>query len=263
METGPGTTVERIQTLTDTILATHQVGHRLYLIGGFRYRLLNASCRASLDIDYHWDGDLERKQAEIVDVLRRRLLPEVRRHFAHDGDIRASIGPDAESPAVRTVDMAFYRAAEAGSRIEIPVEITRIPHLDPPAVRTVAGTVFLTVSDADMIESKIIALLQRTFTRSRDILDVFLFQDTLRADASPRLAQKFDGLSLSPVDVAERLGKLHANRPLHLREIEQLLSEQVDPAVAANLRVAGGAEMIWEAAMRLLADALTTTEAGA
>ena len=62
--------VEQIQTLAAKILATHPAGHRLCLIGGFRYRLLNASCRSSVDIDYHWEGDLDRKQVEIVDVLR-------------------------------------------------------------------------------------------------------------------------------------------------------------------------------------------------
>jgi predicted nucleotidyltransferase component of viral defense system len=260
MEYTPATLVERIQTLAAKVLATHAVGHQLCLIGGFRYRLLNASCRASADIDYHWDGDLDRKQAEIVDVLRRRLLPEVQRQFGYEGDIRAATGPAAESPAVRTVDMAFYRAAEAGSRIEVLLEITRIPHLDPPVIRTVAGTVFLTVSDADMIESKIIALLNRTFTRARDILDVFLFQDTLRPDAGRRLAEKLAAISLSREEVAEQLGRLQANRRVHLREIARLLDEQVDPAVAANLRAAGGVDMIWDAALHLLSETLGTEE---
>ena len=82
------TIVERIQTLAATILATHPAGHQLCLIGGFRYRLLNASARASTDIDYHWEGDLQRKQMEIVDVLRSRLLPEVKRQIGYDGDVR-------------------------------------------------------------------------------------------------------------------------------------------------------------------------------
>ena len=150
--------VERVQRLAATILATHPVGHQLCLIGGFRYRLLNASARASSDIDYHWEGDLQRKQVEIVDVLRSKLLPEVKRQFGYDGDVRPGAGPE-ESPAVRIVATAFYRVAEPGSRIEIPIEITSVVRLDAPVVRTIAGTVFLTVSDADMIESKILALL--------------------------------------------------------------------------------------------------------
>ena len=136
---------------------------RLCLIGGFRYRLLNASARVSADIDYHWEGDLQRKQAEIVDVLRSKLLPEVKRQLGYDGDIRPATGPEAESPAVRIVETAFYRVAEPGSRVEIPIEITRVARLDSPLVRTIAGTVFLTVSDADMIESKILAFLNARF----------------------------------------------------------------------------------------------------
>ncbi len=251
---------EQIQTLAAQILATHPVGHQLCLIGGYRYRLLDASCRASIDIDYHWEGDLYEKQAEIVEVLQKRLLPEVKRQFDYDGDVRPAGGPAAESPAVRIVDMAFYRSAERGSRMEIPLEITQIPRHDPPVVRTVAGTVFLTVSDADMIESKIIALLNRQFTQARDVLDIFLFQDSLPPDAAGRLSQKFDELSLAPADVIERLGRLQADSSVHVQEIERVLDTQVDPAVAANLRVAGGAAMIWDRVMRLLTERLTIEE---
>jgi len=260
MELATTAIAERIQTLAVKLLATQPVGHQLHLIGGFRYRLLDASCRASIDIDYHWEGNLDNKQAEIVEVLRKRLLPEVKRQLAYDGDVRPASGPAAESPAVRIVEMAFYRLAERGSRIEIPLEITRISRLDPPTVRTVAGAVFLTVSDADMIESKILALVNRQFTQARDILDIFLFQDTLRPDAAGRLSQKFSELSLSPADVIKQLGRLQAASSVHVREIERILDGQVDPAVAANLRLAGGAAMIWDCVMQLLADRLTLQE---
>ena len=56
-------------------------------------------------------------------------------------------------------------------------------------VKTIAGTVFLTVSDADMIESKILACLNRPFFQVRDILDIFLFQDTLSHDTPVRLSK--------------------------------------------------------------------------
>lgn len=251
------TIVERIQTLAATILATHPVGHQLCLIGGFRYRLLNASARASTDIDYHWEGDLQRKQLEIVEVLRSRLLPEVKRQVGYDGDVRSRAGPEAESPAVRTVEMAFYRVAEPGSRIEIPIEITSVARLDSPMVRTIAGTVFLTVSDADMIESKILVFLNRPFCRVRDVLDVFLFQDALRPDAPARLSHKLRALALPLAEAVERLDRLETNRVVHVREIERLLDEQVAPAVTANLRAAGGAAMIWDSIIRLLRDTLT------
>ena len=251
---------EQIQTMTAKLLATQPVGYRLCLIGGFRYRLLDASCRASIDLDYHWEGDLDRKQAEIIEVLRKRLLPEVQRRTGYDGTIRPASGPDAESPAVRTVEMAFYRASEPGSRMEIPLEITRIPRFDPPVVRTITGAVFLTVSDADMIESKILALLNRTFTQARDILDIFLFQDRLPLDANKRLSQKLAELQLSPEDVTERLRRLRAAWAVHLREIEQILETQVDAPVAANLRAAGGARMIWDQVLDRLLDRFISRE---
>ena len=248
---------ERIQTLAATILATHPAGHQLFLIGGFRYRLLNASARASTDIDYHWEGDLQQKQAEIADVLRSKLLPEVKRQIGYDGDVRAGVGPVAESPAVQIVDTAFYRTTEPGSRIEIPIEITRVVRLDAPLVRTVAGKVFLTLSDADMIESKILAFLESRFCRVRDVLDIFLFQDALRPDAPARLSQKLRVLRRPLADAIRALDRFEANRPVHVRELERLLDEQVVPAVTANLRAAGGGPMVWESATGLLRDILT------
>jgi len=152
---------ERIQGMAAEILATHPVGHRLCLIGGYRYRLLDASPRASVDIDYHWEGDLAAKQGEIAAVLRGRLLPEVKRRLAYEGDVRPADSPAAASPAVRVIKAAFYRSAERGSRIEIPFEVTRIPCLDAPIVRTISGTVFLTVSDADMVEGKAESVIRR------------------------------------------------------------------------------------------------------
>ena len=260
MEKSSTTIVESIQFLAAKVLATNAAGHRLCLIGGFRYRLLDDSCRASVDIDYHWDGDLEAKQAEIIDVLRKKLLPEVKRQFGYDGNIRPAIGPDAESPAVRIVAMSFYRPAVAGSRIEIPLEITSIPLADMPAVRTVAGTVFRTVSDADMIESKLLALLNRSFLRVRDILDVFLFQDSLLADSDRRLSEKLQMLSVSPQNAAKGLRRIEAQRIVHVREIERILEDQVDPPAADNLRDAGGGAMIWEAVMHRLEEVLGVEE---
>jgi hypothetical protein len=248
--------IERIQLLAVRILATHPAGRGLCLVGGFRYRLLNESARASNDIDYHWEGDLQSKQMEIVGLFRSKLLPEVKRHLGYDGDVRPAIGPDAESPVVRTVDLAFYRVAEPGSRIEIPIDIIGLACLDPPMVRTVEGTVFLTVSDADMIESKILACLARTFLQVRDVLDVFFFQDALRPDSPGRLSQKLNQLPLPPAKAIERLNKLANSRTVHVRGIERLLDEQVDAAVAVNLRAAGGAAMIWDSVMSLLQEVL-------
>ena len=247
---------EQIQTLAARVIATQPAGHQLYLIGGFRYRLLDASCRTSVDIDYHWEGDLDKKQAEVVEVLRKRLLPDVKRQLDYDGDVRPASGPAAESPAVRIVEMAFYRLAERGSRIEIPLEITHIPLLDPPVVRTVAGTVFLTVSDADMIESKVIALFNRVFLEARDILDLFLFQDSLVTDSAKRLRMKFVTLQISPASVSERFARLLTNRVVHARAIDEIIADQIDAAVAANLKVAGGGAMIFDAVVALLADPL-------
>lgn len=254
------TPIERIQLLAARILATHPVGRGLCLVGGFRYRLLNESARASNDIGYHWEGDLQEKQMEVVEVFRNKLLPEVKRQLGYDGDVRSATGPDAESPVVRTVELAFYRVTEPESRIEIPVDIIGVARLDMPMVRTVEGTVFLTLSDADMIESKILACLARSFLQVRDVLDIFLFQDALRPDSPRRLSQKLSKRALPPAEAIERLNKLANNRTVHVRGIERLLDEQVEPAVTGNLRAAGGGEMIWDSVMHLLNEIFAKTE---
>ncbi len=251
---------ERIQLLATRIVATHPAGRGLCLIGGFRYRLLNESARASMDIDYHWGGDLQTKQMEIAELFRSKLLPEVKRQLGYDGGVWPAAGPDAESPVVRTVDLAFYRVAEPGSRIEIPVDIMGVACLDPPIVRTVEGAVFLTVSDADMIESKILACLARPFLQVRDVLDIFLFQDALPPDSAERLSQKLNKLPLPPAKAIERLNNLANGRTVHVREIERLLDEQVNAAVTVNLRAAGGAAMIWDCVMSLLHESFSKSE---
>jgi len=248
--------VENLQRLAAGLIATSPAGHRLCLIGGFRYRLLNQSCRLSLDVDYHWDGGLDEKQAEILVLLRAKLLPEVKRRLGYDGDVGKATGPDADSPSVKTVVMAFYRTGEAGGRIEIPVEITSIPSMDSPVVRTVAGTVYLTASDADMIESKVIALFNRTFVEARDIVDLFLFQDQFVADSAGRLKAKLAELHIRAASVADRCARLRANRAVHARAIAEIIEDQIDAAVAANLKASGGGGMIFDAVMAVLRDRL-------
>ena len=75
MESTASQVSERIQTLAAGIVSTHSVGFQLYLIGGFRYRLLNSSARISADIDYHWEGDLQQKQQEVVHSRARVRTP--------------------------------------------------------------------------------------------------------------------------------------------------------------------------------------------
>jgi cytochrome c553 len=70
---------EQIQRMVAAFVATQPAGVGLRLVGGFRYRLLDRGVRRSVDIDYHWHGDLVAKQGELIAAFRRRLLPDVRR----------------------------------------------------------------------------------------------------------------------------------------------------------------------------------------
>lgn len=118
--------VEAIQKIIARHVATHPVGRNLALIGGFRYRFLDASVRISNDIDYHWDGDLEEKQRKLIDSFRSGLLLEVSRLLGYSGNVSAHSGPDTDSPVVRVVDLSFWKDGVPYSQIEIPVEVTCI-----------------------------------------------------------------------------------------------------------------------------------------
>ncbi len=244
--------VEGVQRIIVTLIATHPAGHRLCLIGGYRYRLLSQSCRTSVDIDYHWDGNLSDKQEQLVELLTKRLIPEVKRQFGYDGHIQKATGPDADSPFVKTVLAIFYRMGDRPDRLEMPVEITSIPCLDRPIVRTVSGTVILTASDADMVEGKVIALFGRTFVEARDIIDLFLFRDHFLSDSSHRVKEKFKRLAISAQAVAGRFRSLVDERARYERLLDRIIADQVEDAVAANLVSAGGGAMIMDEVLNLL-----------
>jgi hypothetical protein len=243
---------EAVQKLAVKMLAVNPAGEGLCLIGGYRYRLLDASCRRSLDIDYHWDGSLEKKQAEVVTLFRKKLLPLIRERMGYDGSVSPATGPDAESSAVKTVELAVWQKKGSLGRITIPVDITRIPCADKPIARTVDGVVYLSASDADMVESKLISIVARPYLEDRDIMDVFLFQDKLVADSAKRVSRKFAQLRLTRNHVLPLLKKLEADRDYHIRNLDGIVKTQIDPPAAANIREAGGAAMIFDRAMELM-----------
>jgi hypothetical protein len=243
---------EQIQRLVAKTVAVNPVGHGLQLIGGFRYRFLDQGPRRSVDVDYHWSGDLHTKQLELIDTLKRRLVPEIRRRLGYEGDVQAATGPESESPSVRIVLVAFWLPNTPDSRIEIPVEITRIPCLDPTTVRTVGGVVYPTVSDADMVESKIFSLFNRRVIQHRDFVDLFLFASHVRDDAAQRLAKKFADNSLDQHHIQARLDDFRKHPAFHLRAIAAVIAEQLDATVAANIEQAGGAKHVFERVSDLL-----------
>jgi len=243
---------ETVQRLAVRLIAISPAGEGLRLVGGLRYRLLDGSCRSSLDIDYHWDGDLAEKRDEILALFRKKLLPDVKSRLGYDGTAERAVGPEADSPSVKTINLAAFRLDVPGSRIDVPLDVTRIVCLDPPVVRTAGGTVYLTASDSDMVESKVIALLDRVFVQDRDLVDLFLFQGTLAPDARARLKKKLATLSIARRDVEKRVLRLRENLDAHARGVDKIIREQVDGPAAANLEKAGGGKMICGTVLRLV-----------
>jgi hypothetical protein len=252
--------LETIQKMVVRLVAINPAGHNLCLIGGFRYRFLDSSARMSTDIDYHWSEDLDKKQAELIALFRRRLAPEVKRRFGYEADVRAATGPDTESPILRVIELAFWQPEVVDSRIEIPVEITRIICLDKMTVRTADGVVYLTPSDSDMIESKIIAIFNRLHLEYRDIVDVFLFSNQLASDSAQRIKVKFAKLSVDNSAIKNRRDDLIRNSAYHVRGIKAVLEAQLDTDAAANIQAGGGAQMVLDKVIEVLDRHLDLTE---
>ena len=254
--------LEKIQTLAVTTIATNPAGSQFRLIGGFRLRLLDGSPRLSSDIDYHWDGSLDAKAKEIISLLGRKLLPEVKRRHGYDGSVTLAAGPEADSPFASVVNLSFYQLGVPLSRIEMPIDITRIECIDPPIVRTVAGTVYLTVSDQDMIESKVVGLFNRLFIEGRDLVDIFLFENYLGVDSPARIAGKLATNNLDHLAISKALNRLAKGRKHYVSDIGEILDNQVDPQVAARIREGGGETRVFDHVFHILEDKLRLRSGG-
>jgi hypothetical protein len=137
-------------------------------------------------------------------------------------------------------------------QVEIPLEITQIVCLDPPTIRTAGGTVHATPSDTDLVESKIIAVLNRIFLQHRDLVDVFLYGDKLRPDSRSRLREKLAMLELSPEAIGRRLKDLQENREYHAAAIQKVINEQVETTAAQQMSTGGGGRAVLESALHLI-----------
>ena len=232
---------DKLQRAVAKLIAVSPAGVKLLLIGGFRYRLLDNSQRFSVDIDYHWDGDIHQKQDELQSYCKRVVLREVKRLFGYEGSASKRTGPDAESHNAAFIDLRFWKSGRA---IEIPIEITKIICLDPPTFRTAEGTVHPTPSDADLIEGKILAVLDRLYLQHRDFVDICLYGDRLRPDSPERLKQKIQALAIHPDAIRRRLQDLGQNAQYHATAIQKVIDAQVAPIVAQQFNSGGGGQTV-------------------
>ncbi len=240
---------DKLQNLVAREIATSPAGFNLLLIGGFRYRLLDNSKRFSVDIDYHWEGDLDHKLQELLQLSQRVILGQARRELGYEGAVFPRTGPDADSPNARFLDLQFWKG---DSRIQFPIEITRIVCLDPPIIRTARGTVHVTPSDADLIESKVIAVFGRIFPQHRDLVDLFLYGDTLRPDSPSRVRHKLEKLQVPAEAVERRMADFRNYPDYHASAVQKVIDGQMEASVAGQINAAGGGRTVFEAALKIL-----------
>jgi co-chaperonin GroES (HSP10) len=147
----------------------------------------------------------------------------------------------------------------AYSRIEIPVEVTRIVHADKMEVRTVDGVVYPTFSEADLAEGKIVAVFNRRHMEHRDLVDIFLFGNRLLPSSSKRLSKKFKTLRITSAILQERLDDLDRHRGYHTKAVRAIVDTQLDPEAAKNINAAGGAAMVLKQAVATIRNRVEAT----
>jgi hypothetical protein len=255
-------TREAIQREVVRLLAVSPAGKGLHLIGGCRFRMADNSPRASVDVDYHTEADFEDKQNELIHFFKQELLPIVKDVYGYEGSVSAASGPDADTDLVKTVNLAFFIKDFAYSRIELPVDITRIEVLDDPEARTINQVVCMTRSDCDIIESKVIALVGSTFIRDRDIVDIFLFESLLSEDSPARIAKKLKNMSLRASTVSERIHKMIQQRDVRIKAIQRIIDEQLERVQAETIAEGGGAAMVFDRVLKVMTDRLKLLKDG-
>ena len=248
--------LEKIQKMIVKMLATSREGRNLHLIGGYRFRLLDNSPRLSMDVDYHSPEDLEEKRDGLISLFRQKLLQQVKEQLGYDGNVGPAKGPDAGTSLVKTVDIAFYIEDFANSRIEIPVDILKIEALDEPVPRTTDGVVYLTRSDVDIIESKVITVINGVYVRERDMVDIFLFEDKFAENSPERIARKLTKLGINSSMVTKRINKLLDAKDVRISGIAEIIEDQLDPEAADNINRGGGAKAVFTRVMEILTDNL-------
>ena len=246
------TIIEEIQRLVAKTIATNPVGLNLVLIGGFRFRLLDDSPRMSVDIDYHWGESLSEKQKEIVSLLEKKIVPELKNRFGYDAHVYPVEGPEAESAMVSMVTLAFYRLDIPGSKRIVSIDITHSDCIDKPITRTKDGVIYLTATDQDMIESKIISLLCRIHTQARDFLDIFLFENQLSKNSPERIFQKLKKNHLDSAKAHSTLNQIVHDKKYHVKNVSELIESQLDADIANQLNQAGGGATVFDRVIKIL-----------
>lgn len=242
--------IEAIQRVIVPLVARHPAGVGLRLIGGSRFYLLDRSSRFSRDLDYDTSEELAVKQAAVLRVLQTKLVPDLAERFGVETLVAPLEGKDA-SPSVHELQVAFR--PEGWERpVVVSVQILSIVSLDGQENRLFEGTMVPTVSDADLVESKVIAIFNRIHLAHRDLVDLFLFQHGLRPDSAGRMQAKLARLGIGADLVARQLADFREHPDFHAKGIGQIVREEVEPIQARRLEESGGGRAILEAVRAIL-----------
>jgi SOS response regulatory protein OraA/RecX len=107
-------------------------------------------------------------------------------------------------------------------------------------------------SDADLVESKVIAVLNRLFLQHRDLVDVFLYADKLQADSPTRLHQKLVQMQIPAETIMRRLKDLQDNQQYHATTIQKVIDEQMETTVGHQMNAGGGGKTVLDSVLSVL-----------
>jgi hypothetical protein len=107
-----------------------------------------------------------------------------------------------------------------------------------------------------MFESKVIAVLGRTFVEHRDLIDLHLFATHAAPDAVERIRGKLSRLGLGEPALRRRLDDVGQSAERHAAAIEAVIGSQFDAAAAGVLMECGGGRAVLESVRGLLAGLL-------
>lgn len=240
-----------------SLARSSSVGAGLLLVGGSHYSVLKESSRISRELDYRTEGDLTAQRARVLCAIRERVIPDLKRRYGVDA-IAGESDDKEPSPFVRSLQVAF-NAPGLPKPVVVGVDcvdINLIPLADEATYVVLDGTIIPTISDADMVESKILSIFNRVFLEYRDIVDVFLFQADLRKDSAERLLIKFSKLGLDGDAIARRMKSMYENFEVHASGVDGVLESDFEEKQLQYLRAQGGGTGILRKVLELLSGRL-------
>ncbi len=240
---------QNIQKIFISSFAVSTVSVGMYLIGGLKFYLLNNSPRLSNDIDFHYEKDLAIKKNELKAFILNSFLPMMKRDHNITGHILPN-HPEEESINLKVIHI--FLTQEDKTSFDLPIEITKIICFDKKNIETFNGKIIGVVSNADLIESKVIAFFSRYYFQARDLVDIWLFKNMFLKDSGKRIFKKLNLLSIDNKTIKNKITDLKNNKTYHTKQIKEVFLTQTSEQINSQIENAGGFNVVLDQIINIL-----------